>query len=98
MKAKSYVEEYDKRGNLIEKKEYNAQGELVIHTKKTYNEYNDEIQKTAENFQAKNYFVCVNQEAQCSKTIELLVARGGFTACFPMPFSAVRYLNGSCHY
>ena len=46
----------------------------------------------------KNYFVSVNQEAQSSTTIELLVARGGFTACFPMPFSAVRYLNGSCHY
>ena len=49
-------------------------------------------------FQTKNYFDIVNQEAQSSTTIELLVARGGFTACFPMPFSAVRYLNGSCHY
>lgn len=53
--------------------------------------------QTVKDFQT-IFFVIVNQEAQSSTTIELLVARGGFTACFPMPFSAVRYLNGSCHY
>jgi YD repeat-containing protein len=48
----SYIEEYDKSGNLIEKKEYNGLGELVIHTRKVYNQYNDEIHKIVENFQA----------------------------------------------
>ncbi|MFT5169266.1 MAG: YD repeat-containing protein [Saprospiraceae bacterium] len=71
----SYVEEYDKRGNLIEKKEYNAQGELVIHTKKTYNEYNDEIQKTAENFQAKNFVESSNEIDYANGKKTTLVSR-----------------------